>query len=434
MRSGSPPRSALAVLSAARRRRRSARWRCWRGRRAAPLGGVLGRDRWLTRQVAQREERMLAEFPTVAELLALAVTAGEGPVGALERVTGSRAGELSRELGRALAEARAGRVAGAGARGHRPPHVARAARPLRRRRRDRRRARHAARRRAAGAGRRRPRGGQAALLESAGRKEIAMMVPGRLPRPAGHGPVRAVPGLLRPAAGRRVSGRSPRPAAATRPRHARPRPPLLEDAVSDRLIPLAVRRAAGRVLAGGDPERGDVPGWVLITLMTAGLVTVSGASPARRLRRSWKRAGQRQGPGLRPVTAAGGGPRGGRRPRAPRRRVRRWCSACCSFAVPGHLPARGGAAHPQRPDRGSRRGRPLRRQRRPRRRRTARERAREGIATPCHPPRSTSATATRGASGSPGGVIVCTVTGRCRCLPAGRAVTLTVTGTRSRSA
>ena len=24
---------------------------------------------------------------------------------------------------------------------------------------------------------------------------------------------------------------------------------------------------------GDDPERGDVPGWVLITLMTAGLVT-----------------------------------------------------------------------------------------------------------------------------------------------------------------
>jgi hypothetical protein len=29
-----------------------------------------------------------------------------------------------------------------------------------------------------------------------------------------------------------------------------------------------------RLTAGGDRERGDVPGWVLITLMTAGLVTV----------------------------------------------------------------------------------------------------------------------------------------------------------------
>ncbi len=70
--------------------------------------GVLGRDRWLTRQVTQREQRMLEEFPTVAELLALAVTAGEGPVGALERVNRISAGELSRELGRALAEARSG--------------------------------------------------------------------------------------------------------------------------------------------------------------------------------------------------------------------------------------------------------------------------------------------------------------------------------------
>lgn len=71
-------------------------------------GGVLGRDRWLTRQVRQREQRMLEEFPAVAELLALAVTAGEGPVGALERVHRVSAGELSRELGRALSEARAG--------------------------------------------------------------------------------------------------------------------------------------------------------------------------------------------------------------------------------------------------------------------------------------------------------------------------------------
>ena len=37
-----------------------------------------------------------------------AVTAGEGPVGALERVHRTSDGELSRELGRALSEARAG--------------------------------------------------------------------------------------------------------------------------------------------------------------------------------------------------------------------------------------------------------------------------------------------------------------------------------------
>jgi tight adherence protein C len=72
------------------------------------LAGVLLRDRALTVEVNRREVRMLAEFPTVAEMLALAVTAGEGPVGALDRVTRLSSGDLSRELGRALAEARAG--------------------------------------------------------------------------------------------------------------------------------------------------------------------------------------------------------------------------------------------------------------------------------------------------------------------------------------
>nr|WP_231126696.1 type II secretion system F family protein [Motilibacter aurantiacus] len=51
---------------------------------------------------------MLAEFPTIAELLALSVSAGEGAVGALERVTSISRGELTRELERALAEARSG--------------------------------------------------------------------------------------------------------------------------------------------------------------------------------------------------------------------------------------------------------------------------------------------------------------------------------------
>ena len=42
-----------------------------------------------------------------------------------------------------------------------------------------------------------------------------------------------------------------------------------------RVIALHLRAAAlvGRV-AGDDDERGDVPGWVLITLMTAGIVAV----------------------------------------------------------------------------------------------------------------------------------------------------------------
>lgn len=70
--------------------------------------GILLRDYWLGREVARREQRMMQEFPTIAELLALAVTAGEGAVGALERVTRTSTGELARELARALADARSG--------------------------------------------------------------------------------------------------------------------------------------------------------------------------------------------------------------------------------------------------------------------------------------------------------------------------------------
>jgi tight adherence protein C len=72
------------------------------------VGGVLARDRMLSIAVSRRERRMLAEFPTIAELLALAVGAGEGAVGALTRVTSLAAGELAHELSRALADARSG--------------------------------------------------------------------------------------------------------------------------------------------------------------------------------------------------------------------------------------------------------------------------------------------------------------------------------------
>jgi tight adherence protein C len=76
---------------------------------AGLVGGVLGRDWWLTQQVRRREETLLAEFPVVAELLALAVTAGESPVAAISRVTRLSGGELARELDAALGRARAGR-------------------------------------------------------------------------------------------------------------------------------------------------------------------------------------------------------------------------------------------------------------------------------------------------------------------------------------
>ena len=41
-----------------------------------------------------------------------------------------------------------------------------------------------------------------------------------------------------------------------------------------RLLPLVVLLALQDRLRGRNRERGDVPGWVLITLMTAGIVTV----------------------------------------------------------------------------------------------------------------------------------------------------------------
>ncbi len=72
------------------------------------LTGIASRDYLLTRAAVQREKRMLAEFPTVAELLALAVSAGEGAIGALERVCRLSRGELADELRRCLADARAG--------------------------------------------------------------------------------------------------------------------------------------------------------------------------------------------------------------------------------------------------------------------------------------------------------------------------------------
>lgn len=72
------------------------------------LTALVVHDQVLTRQVRNREQRLLAELPTVAELLALAVAAGEGALGALDRVARSTHGELSREIGLALADTRSG--------------------------------------------------------------------------------------------------------------------------------------------------------------------------------------------------------------------------------------------------------------------------------------------------------------------------------------
>ncbi len=72
------------------------------------LGGVLARDQALSLAVSRRERRLLAEFPAVADMLALSLAAGEGTVSALERIVRITRGELSGELGHALADARTG--------------------------------------------------------------------------------------------------------------------------------------------------------------------------------------------------------------------------------------------------------------------------------------------------------------------------------------
>lgn len=73
------------------------------------LGGILFRDYWLGVQIKKRETRMMAEFPSLAELMALAVGAGESATGALDRVCRSARGELSKEFEKVLAETRAGK-------------------------------------------------------------------------------------------------------------------------------------------------------------------------------------------------------------------------------------------------------------------------------------------------------------------------------------
>jgi tight adherence protein C len=76
---------------------------------ASAIGGFIFRDYWLGLQIRRRESRMMAEFPSLAELMALAVSAGESATGALDRVCRSAKGELTKEFSKVLAETRAGK-------------------------------------------------------------------------------------------------------------------------------------------------------------------------------------------------------------------------------------------------------------------------------------------------------------------------------------
>ncbi|WP_062530891.1 type II secretion system F family protein [Demequina rhizosphaerae] len=75
--------------------------------------GALAPDALLARRAAARAARVRAELPAAAEMLALAVVAGESVPAALDRVAALSPGPLGDELRTALAEIRAGRSVGA---------------------------------------------------------------------------------------------------------------------------------------------------------------------------------------------------------------------------------------------------------------------------------------------------------------------------------
>jgi len=70
--------------------------------------GLLAPEQLLARAARARLARMAAEYPTVIELLTLALAAGEGVLDALRRVARVGSGELARELGIVVAEVNAG--------------------------------------------------------------------------------------------------------------------------------------------------------------------------------------------------------------------------------------------------------------------------------------------------------------------------------------
>lgn len=72
------------------------------------VGAVLLVERRLDRAIEARRDRMLAEFPTVADLICLAATAGESVRGALDLVTSLGDGPLIAELRAVIRATRTG--------------------------------------------------------------------------------------------------------------------------------------------------------------------------------------------------------------------------------------------------------------------------------------------------------------------------------------
>ncbi|MGQ4574936.1 type II secretion system F family protein [Dermabacteraceae bacterium P7006] len=72
------------------------------------LGGALLREWLLSAQIQRRSRQMLREFPALVDMLALAVAAGETPIAAMERLTRICRGTLVDEFSHVLARVQAG--------------------------------------------------------------------------------------------------------------------------------------------------------------------------------------------------------------------------------------------------------------------------------------------------------------------------------------
>jgi tight adherence protein C len=70
--------------------------------------GILTRDQWLARAARARLRRLSDELPVVLEFLTLSLSAGEGVLDAMRRVARVSAGELSAELARVVAAVNTG--------------------------------------------------------------------------------------------------------------------------------------------------------------------------------------------------------------------------------------------------------------------------------------------------------------------------------------
>lgn len=75
---------------------------------AGGLVGWIGHDRALARDIRRRAARMSEELPNVAELVAFAVAAGEGPLAALDRVASTVRGDVAREFSAVVRRVRGG--------------------------------------------------------------------------------------------------------------------------------------------------------------------------------------------------------------------------------------------------------------------------------------------------------------------------------------